>query len=445
MEFPFLLRVPCSAHSIQLIVKDVLLAERWAEVKSTVEEVLKQFSSKKECRTKLHSLQEASGRDTILNLIKPNETRWNSFLYASRRLQALRAFVDLIFKQNEDFWGKLTLLIDFLEPFQTATDIVQRDSSTLFDVFEQWNVLNKHLLSEKDGDVRNLGLNSLRDRWHANVNTAATNATALLSFIQLPEDTDEHREAVQLAKEEIASFGSQYLSFFEISKLSVEELHGRLLLQFGAFRTRTPPFAMLERDRRLSSSPIQFWSLNIETELAKVAIALLSIPSSEAAVERTFSAQDSIHRKKRNALKADTVQASMFIAFNHRKLTMPDEPLPEFKEVELSLDYADPETDSENESESSSSSEDELDEDDDVSMAEEEESEDAATAAVSVPMRLASEVFLQNFIRDNNIHRKTRFGPDLRAKLDEAAREHNPGGAALETLIKKLRRQAPPL
>jgi hypothetical protein len=55
-------------------------------------------------------------------------------------------------------------------------------------------------------------------------------------------------------------------------------------------------------------------------ELPAVALALLSIAASEAAVERSFSAQDAVHTKKRNRLGRDTVQAEMFVRFNHDAL-----------------------------------------------------------------------------------------------------------------------------
>lgn len=442
VQYPFLVRVPCAAHTIQLVVKDILLCKRWAAVKTQVDNVLKTFSSSKEARNQLISLQEASGR-RVVNLIKPNETRWNSFLYASVRLSTLRQFMDIIDEQTELFWADLQLLCEFLTPFQRATDILQRDRSTLFDVFEQWNVLNKHLVGEEDFDVRNVAMSSLRDRWHANVNKAATDATALLSFVQMPEETDNERKGIRSAKEFIASFGSRFLSFFGKSKQTVDELESRLLLQYAAFRARLSPFDTYDRDRRISSSPIQFWTLNLEVELAKVAIALLSIPSSEASVERSFSAQDDIHRKKRNRLKSETVQASMFIAFNHVVLSQSEHtPLPPFKEVELSADYAEADTDDDDSDatdEESSCSED----DDDVEEEEQKEFDQDVVMQdlemVAAPVRAATELFLHQFIRENGIHSKTRFGPDLTAKLDEAARLRNEGGGAIDTLIKRIR------
>ena len=56
--------------------------------------------------------------------------------------------------------------------------------------------------------------------------------------------------------------------------------------------------------------------LNHAPVLAHAAVALLSVAASEAAVERTFSAQGDVHSKRRNRLADKTVEAEMFIKFN---------------------------------------------------------------------------------------------------------------------------------
>lgn len=56
--------------------------------------------------------------------------------------------------------------------------------------------------------------------------------------------------------------------------------------------------------------------VNEGMELPIVALALLSVVASQAAVERTFSAQDLVHAKKRNRLHQQAVQAEMFVRFN---------------------------------------------------------------------------------------------------------------------------------
>ena len=49
---------------------------------------------------------------------------------------------------------------------------------------------------------------------------------------------------------------------------------------------------------------------------AHPAIAILCVAGSEAAVERSFSAQDAVHTKKRNRLSDSSVQDEMYIRFN---------------------------------------------------------------------------------------------------------------------------------
>ena len=61
------------------------------------------------------------------------------------------------------------------------------------------------------------------------------------------------------------------------------------------------------------------------------------------------------------------------------------------------------------------------------------------SVAAAAPIRAATELFLADFIRENGITPKTRFGPDLEGRLDAAARLHNPGGTTLTTLIRRIR------
>jgi hypothetical protein len=82
--------------------------------------------------------------------------------------------------------------------------------------------------------------------------------------------------------------------------------------------TLSTPQSPLLRCSRLSR-PTQ------TAELTVCALALLSLTTSEAAGERTFSKQGIVHSKLRNALSAEFVQAQMFVAFNYTQLNRSDE------------------------------------------------------------------------------------------------------------------------
>ena len=69
--------------------------------------------------------------------------------------------------------------------------------------------------------------------------------------------------------------------------------------------------------------PKQVWYRYQTTvpELTACVLALLSITATEAAVERSFSAQGTVHTKKRNRLLNSSVEREMFIKFNLRLLS----------------------------------------------------------------------------------------------------------------------------
>jgi hypothetical protein len=87
-SFPFLIRIPCAAHTIQLVVKQIMLITKFENTLNTVTEILSHFEKKKEDRQKLRSFQQLQGKHEY-PLVKPCDTRWNSQLLACDRLLLL--------------------------------------------------------------------------------------------------------------------------------------------------------------------------------------------------------------------------------------------------------------------------------------------------------------------------------------------------------------------
>jgi hypothetical protein len=69
------------------------------------------------------------------------------------------------------------------------------------------------------------------------------------------------------------------------------------------------------------------WNLYLDSSpiIAHAAVALLSVAGSEAAVERTFSAQGLVHSDLRNRMGNDAVEAEMFIKFNQRTVEVAEQ------------------------------------------------------------------------------------------------------------------------
>lgn len=347
--FPFLIRVPCAAHTIQLVVQQIMVIRRFNRSLSTARDIIRRFEKNKADRLQLRHLQNASGQREYV-LVKACDTRWNSELYCCLRLLKLRSFVNIIFPQDDSVWTELELLCAFLRPFQTATDVLQRDSSTLFDIWLQKRALEHHIAAMKSRvgvTVVKAALAAVKHRWNKQVNKEATHAVALLSLIS--DISSINAEEQNAAKQFILRFGVSYLRFFGLSDAEAEsddDLRAALLNQLGCFSGRRGLFVTLEeniscvlRSEKSKCTALDIWDL-YACSLATVAKALLTITASEAAVERTFSMQGGVHTKRRNRLLDDSVQNEMFVKFNRRALdraaSAPE--LPSFRCVDLSPD-----------------------------------------------------------------------------------------------------------
>ena len=347
-SFPFLVRTPCAAHLIQLCVVKSLELPAIEPIFEAMESLLRQFRAKKQ-RLKLRALQEVAPGpggprpDPPLNLFRPCDTRWSSQLYAAQRLLRLKSFVDIVIPQESQFWADLTSLIRFLKPFQTATDILQSDRATLYDSYLQYRDLLVHVNATSPtslfGPAKEGVRQILLDMWEKHVVEEAVIACAVLGF-------DEHvnscftAERIRAAIEWLQLFAARYALYWNLADSSVqEELRQQAKAEWSDFagRTATSSFNSLDQDiidikavhakeqRRFDARSVWHLHSTQAPVLANAAVALLSISSSEAAVERTFSAQGDVHTDRRNRLGDDTVEAEMYIKFNERTVSRVEE------------------------------------------------------------------------------------------------------------------------
>jgi hypothetical protein len=356
-ELPPLLHVPCAAHTLQLVVRSCLEHETFAGTTEQLTSLIRHFDAK-EHRVALLQLQRA--RDVKqLRIIKPCDTRWNSMLASAKRMMQLRAEVRCCFTPATlpsvaaDFWERLQAFIDFLEPFRVATDAVQSDAATLLTVYEQFVLLQKHVREHHQWAA-----DSIMSRWNKHINVPAVTACALLSFVQLPPALSQAR-----AQQFILNWGTSYLHFYHLAPEgdSRRDIRDTLTEQLADFHGRLGGFALLDDIRQSlqrradAANPFcakKVWLLHSELELSKVAVALLSLSPSEAAVERSFSAQGSVHTSLRNRMGDSSVQDEMFIKFNSRPLrasTTTAPPPPVSKIVELSPEADEVEANSDSE------------------------------------------------------------------------------------------------
>jgi hypothetical protein len=369
--FPFLLHIPCAAHTIQLCVRHIMKLKGVWELQDALIALLAAYKASKLLRVSLAKQQLLFNANALpLKIVKANDTRWNSLLMAAQRVVQLSTsitpFTAEIRKQlaktkgatkrarwtqylydNDTFWEPLKTLIKFLLPYKTATDVVQSDTSTPFDIHHQFSILMKEANSLSPphflAPLKRKILRQIRIQWDTHVNKNSIVTSAHLSF-EPSYDTfsDQQKEE---ANDWFINWGTEYLHYYNLARPEAENKQAITVLlmhQYGEFRRRAGAFTNIDakhnllynahqqEQRRLPPkkqrpyNPRVSWSQSSVNELATLAVALLSVTASEAAVERSFSRQGIIHSKLRNRLSDDSVHMQMFFSFNSRALEQPN-------------------------------------------------------------------------------------------------------------------------
>ena len=354
-RFQFLIHVPCAAHTLQLCVHAALALNPIIAICQGLDVMINAFANNKQLRIALSEMQKTlRAGDQSLAIIKHNATRWSSRQRAAERVIRLRPCLQPLVPQIREYlsklkdttlhahtfddvwWVSLETLTTFLKPFQIATDVVQSDASNLMDIYTQLILLVQHvdtlLIPHPLADARLPLRNIIRLHWDKHVNRNAVIMCATFSF---DSNLTSHfnGESLDAAITWFTTWGARFVKEYSMSDESDDfRIRAILTHQLSAFKGFTSPFtAMQERKQiltevaRLSKKkwdPRELWNLYRDTvpEITACALALLSLTASEAAVERTFSKQGLVHSKLRNALSPESVQAQMFIAFNHRAL-----------------------------------------------------------------------------------------------------------------------------
>lgn len=345
VPFPFLIRSPCAAHLVQLCVNKALELPLIEPLFTSMESLIRHFRLK-EPRLKLKNLQIANplrantvnGLPVLYTLLRPQDTRWSSWLYAAQRLLMLRAYVDMVIAQEASFWSGLNELVVFLKPFQVATDTMQQDTSTLFDVWRTFKRLLGHVEGIPSTSIFHGSMDAIKtiiiDLWEKHINIDAVVVCAQLSFDGSVEVIFPLKlQSARLWFLEFAAQNALYWHIADSSEESLAEVKGTALREWSSFLGRTPGtcFDHLDTDIEdlrkeyaddLAAFPRAVWNLYLADApiISHAAVAILSVCASEGAVERTFSAQGLVHSDLRNRLGDATVEAEMFIKFNQRTL-----------------------------------------------------------------------------------------------------------------------------
>jgi hypothetical protein len=373
LDYPHLIRLPCCAHVLQLCVKKILEIDGIKESISFMELILNTFKRNTSCMQKLRSLQLSSANPypsqltceaaedvtisdpqndhsplQVYSLLRPTDTRWSSSLFAAERILKLKDYIKIIANNsipqmleigNEEMWGKLNNLVQILKPFQISTDVMQSDSANLYAVYRSFRGLLEKL--DDLSLLYNFELAHVRriiaSYWKKHVNIDATIMSAIFSFDQTYKSVFTEDE-ISSAKDWFQKFAVDFLSKYHksIDPDCRNNFANRIVTQYGKFKLNRQPFHNLtsrikDATEKIPNSPngefdpkdVWGYYSDVADELACCAFAILSLPCSEASVERSFSRQSIVHSKRRNRLSASQIETEMAIIYNCERESKP--------------------------------------------------------------------------------------------------------------------------
>jgi hypothetical protein len=363
LDFPWLVSIGCAAHVIQLIVNLTFVDPKLSALRAAVKSLINSFIKRKELRHALMGLQSLLilGKKPV-RLLHIVPTRWSSDYYAMIRIVRVKAAIQTVLTQHadafeplpENFWPDLEELIKFLKPMQVATQIVQSDQSTLYDIFIQFRALLEHADSFTAASPFFSAGRALREatllHWKRHINQEAIICCAWLSF-NLDVSNEFTVAETASATAWFGRFAASYLTHQTMVNQSEADLEDQMIGLLGEFLAARAPFTFIHMDAqtrrqklvdlaaapRDEDAPPKYFCFDAKPiwrryigqipAFVKVACAVLSIAASEAPVERSFSTQGRIHSDDRNSLKHINVVNQMFISFNHAVITNFSDPV----------------------------------------------------------------------------------------------------------------------
>lgn len=300
---PNILGVRCASHTIQLLLKEV--EAKIDVVKESIRDMNQILdlhrSSEFRKRLKLQFIEN----QTPVKLIRPVVTRWSSNIDSMGRILRLRTQINNLLNWPEEKWERISQVHCFLEPFRRATDEMQMKEANIFTIHGCLSKLKQHI-DRSDLIFRKKAQALYASRFvSGKFSTRAMHVAEWLSpsldFAALTKT--KQKECFH----ELTEFVSQAVAERQ-SKITVENISRDI--RDWLYRPVASDGTEIDNS--------EYWLKNVASfgTVGLAAHKLLTVPPSEASVERSFSQQKIIHSHIRSLLKTDKVEAMMMIRYN---------------------------------------------------------------------------------------------------------------------------------
>ncbi|XP_075985191.1 zinc finger BED domain-containing protein 4-like [Anticarsia gemmatalis] len=355
--------MPCFAHSLNLVIKDVLTEPNVKELIDKCSSIVSHFKRSTLASDKLKSIQRDIKKPEM-KLIKYIEIRWNSAYFMLKRIMAVKEELTLAISQlsnapsnlSADEYIFLGELVKLLDPFDTCTAAVSGDKyvtiSLIIPLIKGLCLKMVEFETDNFTEAAHIVIQHMKTAINDKLKPFESRSACIIATLLNPHfkkvgfktDADVERAISYVHKEY-----SSYLSSRQILRASAIEstATGDSSLENDSDTPKKSKldsllsFVDAHQNREIHSVtadtiidvrqylakpllprteyPIEYWTFN-ENSLKHVALKYLCIPGSSTPAERIFSKAGQVVTDRRNRLSSKHINALLFLNVNYNLL-----------------------------------------------------------------------------------------------------------------------------
>lgn len=333
-KFPHIVSLNCIAHSLHLIISDLLKCNSVSTFITEVVDIVKAIKKSQILNAHFDSIRQINLCSKTLTL--PVKTRWGSNLFCLTSMKVCKMSLQTLavhpvgstmlgskrkqlILDDAVFWTKVDKLIDIMNPIVKWITILEGDSITINQVFDAFYEIKNNFsdsFSESHMTIREekIIVNTFKER-HLNTIKPLHLAASLL---------DPKTQGCNLSNSEVLKsieFIDQMISAQNNLSDSYKMDASQILADIANYRTRQDIWSNNFIWKCVEKvTPLTWWnSFCSSTNLCVIANKVLSVPATSAATERSFSTFSNIHTKKRNRLTTSNASKITFVAHYWRQ------------------------------------------------------------------------------------------------------------------------------
>lgn len=325
-KYPHITSYGCAAYVLHLLIGDILKVHSILLVKTEANDIVKQIIRSHCVQAKFTKLQKQKNV-TNISLKLPGKTRWGSILYCFRRLLANKFTLKALavsegienyltpsvlesILNEETFWSKICLLISIFEVIVKWITLLEGDEPKISLVVEAFHEIE--LIWQK---FLNSDIITIEEKHQLNECLKKRKQYVLKPIHFAANILDPAFNGVHLSNNEQV-LGTEYIDQKSIDMCPNHSID--IMTQLTEYRCKEGFFSNSYVFKSVDKlSPTVWWKGTCFClKLSVIALAILEMPPTTAATERTFSTQGFIHSPRRNRLTTDRAAKLTFISHN---------------------------------------------------------------------------------------------------------------------------------